>query len=107
MPTTRLSHYLSKTILVKMTASDPEEPQPFKLNGIEAFGLWLETADRTESKTQRHSSPPRSPRTILVPFAQIEYIVCDGEARGTDLHSSSSHRTEQSGTSKGARHKQR
>lgn len=77
MPTARLNHYLSRTILVKLVGSGAEEPYPFRLVGIEDFGLWLEAVDG-ESTVAARRSPTSFPHIALFPFTQIGYVVSDG-----------------------------
>lgn len=73
----RLSHYLSRTILVKMAGDAPEDPMTFRLVGIEPCGLWLEPVDHPYRKTTRTASVDFLPGTALVPYAQIAYVLCD------------------------------
>jgi hypothetical protein len=38
----KLSQHLSRVILVKARFTAADYPVPFRLGGIESFGLWLE-----------------------------------------------------------------
>ncbi len=80
MPTARLNHYLSRIIHVKLLGSETEAPHPFRLLGIEEFGLWLEDMNEGSSFVSTH--PLTSfPRIALFPFSQIGYVVSDGASR--------------------------
>jgi len=93
MPTARLNHYLSRIIYVKLLGSETEEPLPFRLVGIEDFGLWLENMNEGSSFVA--SRPPTSfPRIALFPFTQIGYVVSDG-AYGAPTNGRSQHSAEE------------
>jgi len=72
-----LANYLNKTILISIPAVfEDNQPHPFKLVGIELFGLWLES----EELAQRVQSPDKqgqslSSHAVFFPFSQILYVV--------------------------------
>ncbi len=84
MVTTRLSHYLSKTILVGLRDLTTElSPVPFKLIGIEDCGLWLQETDPSQRFALHVASQPESElRTLLIPYSQITYLMLDGLSVG-------------------------
>lgn len=77
--TTRLSHLLSKTILLGLPHLTGDlKPVPFKLDGIEDCGLWLQEIEESRSLAPHSASQAESlPRTLLIPYAQIVYLMED------------------------------
>jgi hypothetical protein len=77
--TTRLSHLLSKTILVGIPHLTGDlKPVPFKLDGIEDCGLWLQEIEESKSLAPYSASQAESLlRTLLIPYSQIAYLMED------------------------------
>lgn len=74
--------YLNKTILVCIpSVFEDGQPRPFKLIGIELFGLWLESEELAQRlQPQRREDSSAANYAVLFPFAQISYIVDRVEA---------------------------
>src|SRR5215469_1481500 len=71
-----LGKYLNKTILVCIPVlSADEKCRPYKLTGIELFGLWLEGADLT-SRFLADEYKPSTQVTwdVFIPFSHIACI---------------------------------
>ena len=77
--TTRLSHLLSKTILLGLPALTGDlKPVAFELAGIEDCGLWLLEIQGSKVLAPYSASQAESmKRTLLVPYAQIAYLMED------------------------------
>jgi hypothetical protein len=72
-----LSHYLNRKLLVSMPSIfEDGRPRDCTLTGIEASGLWLESADLVQKLSEHHGHRPAS--SIFVPFAQIAFVADPG-----------------------------
>jgi hypothetical protein len=72
-----LTSYLNQTVSICIPAID-EQARPYKLLGIELYGLWLEGADPTGGLlTGTLDGDRAAPMTLtaFVPFAQIGCVV--------------------------------
>jgi hypothetical protein len=75
MMPTRLSHFISKPVLVRIVGDHAAEARLFTLLGIEPFGLWLEAAIPPAGAAQQAvSAPAFPPGAVLVPFTQIAFL---------------------------------
>ena len=74
--TPNLGQYLNKTILVSIPAlSQDERCRPYKLTGIELFGLWLEGIDLTSRfLPHEYKSVTSVTWATFVPFSQIACV---------------------------------
>ena len=86
---TRLNHLLAKTILVGLpNLAGDLKPVPFKLAGIEDCGLWLQEMEESKSLAPHRATHAESlPQTLLVPYAQIAYVIPEGMPAYLSLHS--------------------
>jgi hypothetical protein len=74
--TPNLGRYLNKTILVSIPSLfEDDRCRPYKLIGIELFGLWLEGGDLA-SRFLTHEYKSVSPATwaVFIPFSQIACV---------------------------------
>ena len=74
----KLANFVQKTILISIPGLTKDDRlYPYKLVGIEADGLWIESP----SLRSRLQSPPggtdHGELAAFVPFAQILYVLCD------------------------------
>jgi hypothetical protein len=69
----KLGHLVNKPVLVSIPRIFAgAEPHPCRLVGLEAAGLWLESADLSGTTIP---NTKRLPARVFVPFAQIAYLV--------------------------------
>jgi hypothetical protein len=75
----RLAHYFNKTILVCIpSVFEDEQPRPFKLIGIEDFGLWLESEELTRTLQSGESTQSSQvPVAAFFPFSHIAYAMAE------------------------------
>jgi len=74
--TPNLGQYLNKTILVSIPGLyEDKKCRPYKLTGIELFGLWLEGADLPgRFLTHEYKSSTSVTWAAFVPFSQIACV---------------------------------
>ncbi len=85
-----LTSYLNQTVSICIPAID-EQARPYKLLGIELYGLWLQGDDPTGGLLAADASgdsPTPMTLTAFVPFAQIGCVVV-GTAPAPDSASAS------------------
>jgi hypothetical protein len=74
--TPNLGRYLNKTILVCITGIfEDEKCRPYKLLGVELFGLWLDGADLANRFLTHEYKSASTAWAVFVPFSQIACVV--------------------------------
>jgi hypothetical protein len=76
-----LSSYVNKTIHVCIPRMGEEkETQPFKLVGVEEFGLWLEGEDLSDKlHSRKEKSSPQIAKAIFFPYSEIAYVLVEDQ----------------------------
>jgi hypothetical protein len=74
----KLANFIEKTIVVCIPGFTKDDRlYPYKLVGVEADGLWLESPAFRRGLEPPPAGPEYEELAAFVPFAQILYALCD------------------------------